>query len=307
MMRSRFDELEDAKQGINLSAYAAACGYQLDKRRSSRNSAYMRHPNGDRVVIARRPNGHFIFFTIGDDGTASGTIVDFVQAKLGPMSLGEVRKELRPWLGYSIEPPPAETYQHRIDVSERDTASVIAELGRMQIAHHHAYLRSRGIPDAVLQAPRFDGRVLIDERNNAVFPHGNGRGLCGFERKNRNFTGFAKKGQKAVWISNCFKGDTGTVVVESAIDALSHYVIVGDTTLRYYSVGGSPSQEALQILVELLATANLPVYGGFDADADGEKLYQGLQDAVAAAEKPTLEIQRLRPEAKDWNAQLTEK
>jgi hypothetical protein len=35
------DELEDFKSAINLTEYAAAKGYVLDKRASSRNSALM--------------------------------------------------------------------------------------------------------------------------------------------------------------------------------------------------------------------------------------------------------------------------
>ena len=53
------DELERFKTAINLTEYAASQGYQLDKRASSRNSVVMRHPAGDKVVIAR--NDNFLF------------------------------------------------------------------------------------------------------------------------------------------------------------------------------------------------------------------------------------------------------
>jgi hypothetical protein len=38
------DELESFKTNINLTEYAAASGYRLDRKASSRNSAVMVHP-----------------------------------------------------------------------------------------------------------------------------------------------------------------------------------------------------------------------------------------------------------------------
>ena len=46
-------ELDQFKTSINLSEFAAARGYALDRRASSVNSAVMRHPDGDKIVIAR--------------------------------------------------------------------------------------------------------------------------------------------------------------------------------------------------------------------------------------------------------------
>jgi len=91
------DELEDFKTHINLSEYAAAQGYVLDRKASSRNSAVMRSPAGDKIVIARGSDRHWIFFSVRDD-LDNGSIIDFVQ-KRQHCKLGGVRQELRPWLG----------------------------------------------------------------------------------------------------------------------------------------------------------------------------------------------------------------
>lgn len=57
---------------------------------------------------------------------------------------------------------------------------------RMQDASMHPYLEAqRAIPAALLQNDRFAGRVRIDARGNAVFPHFDQEGLCGFKIKNR--------------------------------------------------------------------------------------------------------------------------
>ena len=47
------DELEQFKTRVNLSEFAASRGFKLDRLESSRNSAVMRHPDGDKIIIAR--------------------------------------------------------------------------------------------------------------------------------------------------------------------------------------------------------------------------------------------------------------
>ena len=50
-MQRRPEELEDFKSRINLSEYAAACGYRLDRKASSRNSAVMVRSQGIRSSL----------------------------------------------------------------------------------------------------------------------------------------------------------------------------------------------------------------------------------------------------------------
>ena len=70
---------------------------------------------------------------------------------------------------------------------------------RMANAQRFPYLEhERGVPAAVLLAPRFAGRLRIDSRGNTVFPHFDTAGLCGYEIKNCGFTGFAAGGQKGL-------------------------------------------------------------------------------------------------------------
>jgi hypothetical protein len=100
------DELERFKTAINLTEYAASQGYQLDKRASSRNSVVMRDPVGDKVVIARDEDQHWIYFSVRDD-TDNGSIIDFIQHRRRS-SLAEVRRELRPWIGGTVPRPALE-------------------------------------------------------------------------------------------------------------------------------------------------------------------------------------------------------
>jgi hypothetical protein len=52
----------------------------------------------------------------------------------------------------------------------------------------------------VLQSPRFAGRLKVDFRSNAIFPHADKDGPCGYEIKNKGFTGFARGGEKGLWL-----------------------------------------------------------------------------------------------------------
>ncbi|MCP4899415.1 MAG: DUF3991 domain-containing protein, partial [bacterium] len=241
-------ELEEFKSSINLTEYAASLGYLMDRRASSRNSVVMRHGNGDKIVIARGHDAHWIYFSVRDD-TDNGTIVDFVQHRKG-CKLGGVRQELRPWIGQgsSILRPPVESYAPSVTPSSKDRARVVLEYERMHPVTRHPYLeQERGIPSAVLGSPRFAGKVRMDARANAVFPHTDKDGLAGYEIKNRNFTGFPKGGEKGLWFSAARKGDRCLVIAESAIDAISYAILHPEKGTRYASIGGrmNPNQPEL--------------------------------------------------------------
>jgi hypothetical protein len=60
-------ELEAFKNGIDLRAYAASHGYALDSRESWRGCAVMRHSVGDKIIIKRDSDGHYVYFSVRDD------------------------------------------------------------------------------------------------------------------------------------------------------------------------------------------------------------------------------------------------
>ena len=70
---------------------------------------------------------------------------------------------------------------------------------------------------------------------NAIFPHEDEHGLCGFEKRNRNFKGFADLGEKGLWTSNVFPEDRRLVIGESAIDCISHAALFPCAHARYAS------------------------------------------------------------------------
>ncbi|HLJ45447.1 MAG TPA: DUF3991 domain-containing protein [Bryobacteraceae bacterium] len=190
-------ELENFKR-IDLRAYAASRGYQLDKRDSWRGSAVMRNAHGDKIVIRRASDGHYEYFSVRDDND-NGSIIDFVQNR-DRVSIGVVRKILRPWIG---APPVTIPIFPPLQKTRKDRMRVEAEFAKMHDAPRHPYLENeRSLPASLLESDRFAGRIRTDARGNAIFPHFDADGLCGFEIKNRSFTGFAAGGSKGLWLSH---------------------------------------------------------------------------------------------------------
>jgi hypothetical protein len=126
----------------------------------------------------------------------------------------------------------------------------------------HLYLElERALPSALLTEARFAGRVRVDDRGNAIFPHFDAEGLSGYEIKNTGFTGYASGGSKALWLSHEQPEDNRFVVTESAIDALSHAVLFPDDHARYASIGGKPNPQQPELIRAAVARMGLSIAG----------------------------------------------
>jgi len=304
-------ELESFKTNIDLRSYAAGQGFQLDRKESWRGTSVMRHPvSHDKVIIKRGMDGHYVYFSVRDDRD-NGSIIDFVQFRQG-LSLGAVRKELRPWIGQPPVPVPVFPALHK---TARDQVKVEAAYVQMQdAATGHPYLeRERALPGALLALDRFAGRIRLEPCDkaafpNAIFPHFDQKGLCGYEVKNtRGFTGFASGGTKGLWLSHELPDDQRLVFCESAIDALSHAVLFPDNRARYASIGGKPNPQQPELV--RAAAARMPVdseiVAAMDNDADGVKLADVVRKAVGLTGRLDLRFTLQEPFGfKDWNDQL---
>jgi hypothetical protein len=120
----------------------------------------MRHPDGDKIIIARNQSGHWVYFSVKDEAD-SGSIVDFIQNRTD-QNLGQVRQALRAWRGNGL---PVTSYAPQVERSHKDRGRIVAMYQRMQIlTRSHAYLEERGIPGAILTNPRFADRIRTDSR-----------------------------------------------------------------------------------------------------------------------------------------------
>lgn len=309
MIQNNTDEIARFKLEINLVEYAESKGYVKDKRESSRCSTLMRMggvPGADKIIIATDQDGHGIYCSVRDDSD-NGTIIDFVQKRLG-LNLGQVRKELRPWVGASptIERKPEADRPAKPTPSTVDIQNALIVFNQFSpAAGEQVYLEDeRGITTATLKDPRFINRIRIDAMGNAVFPHYDRNGFCGFELKNDGFTGFSKGGVKALWQSSNLGDASKIVICEGTIDALSHAQMFPDPDCAYVSTAGTPSKEQLELIQALLIDAHgrgVEVVIGTDNDDGGDKLAEKIQDLTP------VQLERHLPKktGDDWNQQLT--
>jgi Toprim-like len=297
-------ELDTFKKAIDLRTYAASQGFELDRKESWRGSAVMRHPNGEKIIVKLdQKDAHYVYFSVHNDRD-NGSIIDFVQNRQN-LSIGAVRKELRSWIGL---PPTSVPSFIPLQATSRDRMKVEAAYSKTKDAPSHPYLEEiRSLPSSLLLSERFLGRVRIDGKGNAIFPHFDGEGLSGFEMKNKGFTGFSTGGTKGIWLSRSFPDDRTLVFSESAIDSLSHATLFPDDRARYASVGGKLNPQQPELI--RAAIARMPVdseiVSAMDADEDGRKLAEVVRKACELTGRGDLHFSVQEPFGfKDWNDQL---
>lgn len=297
-------ELERFKTGINLTEYLASQGYERDARESSRGSIVMRHAaTGDKVVVRRNPNQHWVYFSVRDDND-NGTILDYVMLRRG-LSLGQVRRELRPWIGTAKPQVRIEAYCPEVPEQGTDLAAVEAAWAAALEVESSVYLNTRGLRREILSDWRIRGTWREDARKNALFAHTDGERLTGYEVKNRDWTAFAASGTRSLWRSKTRSDDTRLVFTESAIDALSYHALKPDPSTRYASTGGTLGKIQCELLREAIAV--MPegawVVLAFDNDGPGERAAATVRELV-----PGVNYIRAAPKsAKDWNEVLERK
>jgi hypothetical protein len=308
ILMNQESELEVFKTKIDMRQFAVSLGYQVDGRESWRGSTVLRR-GADKIVVKRNRNGHYVFFSVRDDSD-NGTLIDFLQRRQN-LSLGAVRQILRPWIGRSATPPQFP----ELEPTSSDRMRVESQYRRMDNAQRYPYLeQERCLPAVVLSSPRFAGRVRIDRRGNTVFPHFDAAGLCGYEIKNRGFTGFASGGEKGLWFSHTCPHDQRLILAESAIDALSHAALFPDTEdqTRYASLGGKPNSKQpglLQATIAMLPEGS-EILAAFDADEAGRVLVEVVRRAVANVASRTGRVDLIfqthlpAQEGDDWNQVL---
>jgi hypothetical protein len=294
------NELDQIKR-INIADYLVSQGYTPNKAKSSKNALCYDHSNGDRLIVGTDANsGHSVYYSVRDDAD-NGTIIDLIQKRQG-LNLGQVRKELRPWIGRGPLDRPEIQPQPRPEPTTKDRAAQARGLAACErVGNHHEYLERRGISPETLK--HFRKRIFTDNRGNAIFPHFDAAGVSGLEIKNTRFTGFSKAGEKGLWLSGPTDSER-LVICKSAIDCVSHYQLDHKNPLRektlYVSTAGRMSPEAKQNLQTLLDKyPDAEIVAGFDADADGDKYTGELQEMASERE-----ITRHRPKFKDWNEEL---
>jgi len=206
----REEELERFKTDINLVEYALSQGYALDKNKSSQNCIVLKSNQGDKILVGiDNTDQHYFYYSITDNND-SGSIIDFVQ-KRKKLNLGEVRQELRSYIGRSST--PTHTFKETtLKPTSKDRHKVLAQFENMEVSVNHPYLNQRGITQETISHPRFKDKIYSDSKGNVIFPHLDREGICGYEIRSQQFKGFSEGGTKGLWVSVASQDDNKLVV-----------------------------------------------------------------------------------------------
>jgi hypothetical protein len=283
----------------DLRQYAASLGFSIDKRESSRACTVMRR-DGEKIIVTRKSDGVFTYWS-PHDTEDRGTVIDLIQRRTG-RSLGQVRAELRTWSGSPVPVLP----DLAASVGDRD--AVRRRYERMSVVARHRFLEEeRGIPAEALGNPRWSGLIRTDGRHgNAVFGHRDEEGICGYEERNTGWKRFSAGGVKGLFLSRCFDWDRRLYVCESAIDAISLFVLLNDPDGRFASLGGQPTRRQCELLAAAFRAmpAGSQVVAAMDADKAGHALSDRVRKVFeeVAASRTDLSFKSTEPVgAKDWN------
>ena len=148
--------------------------------------------------------------------------------------------------------------------------------------------------------PRFADTFRQDASGNVVFPHRDRSGMCGYELRRKCFKAFGAGTKKGLWLTNGAGTADNILIVESAIDAMSHYQLHGGDS-AYCSLGGTPSNLQKDLLIGLMIKADIrgaAVYSAVDNDRAGHVLHELIQQLTPVRRD------RLTPVAGDWNEDL---
>jgi hypothetical protein len=319
-MLERESELDAFKQ-VNLTVIAAAHGYEVVRKKSTRASVLM--SSGSDKILVSKQGAHYVYCSVFDP-QSQGTAIDFAQKVIEPeCSMGRVRQLLRPFLsaGYlaDVQSRFASSVAKKIEPSQVDLEAVANRFGQFQpVAGHHKYLCDvRGVPAELLTSKRLEGRVYqCPRRGTVIFPHygspdgvSNERCLTGYEIKGEGISLFAKAARKGLFTSNAFKGDKQLVIAESGLDAISYLACRGDQGTRLVSIAGrlNPTQPALiRSAVERLGRGDVIV--AVDNDKAGDEFCETLERIVKTADAAVLfRIDRPLKRGADWNDVVLEK
>jgi hypothetical protein len=192
-----------------------------------------------------------------------------------------------------------------------DALRAIAEWDRANITTRSAFLeKARGIDSTTLGSDRFRGTFRVDERQNAVFPYRTQEGLVGIERRNRppaegqkSFKLYTAGGVPGIWTPNTTPTDTRLVVVESPIDAMSHWQMLPpqlQAVTRYAAIRQGFKEADLGALIDAMPSGSA-IIAACDADRAGDD-YNALIRRLTPDDR--ISVVEVPPVGKDWNDAL---
>lgn len=291
-------ELEDLRRLVDCRAVLESAGWTLDRAQSSQNAAKYRGGSAQIVIVTHQGKGWFD--PLSD---ARGDVFALAQHLWGG-SFGQARKALRPLAGTVPTMVPKEHLHANGPLQAVNVPRAWAQARRLAPGSQGwAYLtEARGLPAATLNRA-IQADVLREGIYGTVWAlHRAKEGEpCGWEMRGPHYKGFSKGGGKALFWMSELESARRVAVTESAIDALSLATLEDwPPGTAYVSTGGGFGARTAEVMGALVPAASRLV-AATDQDQGGELLAERL---CGIAKVCCAGFGRLRPQAKDWNAQL---
>ncbi|QKG59053.1 toprim domain-containing protein (plasmid) [Hymenobacter sp. BRD128] len=279
-------ELDHFKRDIDLVRYATERhGYTVTAE-GKNGQWHNLEKGGEKLLVSSGKGQEYPLYKNLHDERDAGTIIEFAQARgegrNGPgLNLGEVRKELRTYLGevgpeVAARPVPLQFPERQqapaLPLSgseeERREALIRQVLGADRGLTDRSYLHSRHITNETIDNPAFQQRIFTSQENkhhNTAFPYYNETGIAQVSSKNqepgapkwdRFIEGMPKEG---VWVSKPTEGPNTKVdrivVSESPIDSLSYHQLnhrAGSPNTLYVATGGTPTEKQAELIQRII-------------------------------------------------------
>lgn len=306
------EELDRLKMTVKVVDMATALyGYAVDRKESiGQTTVLRREADNSKLLVRQGRHGWDEYKNLRTE--AQGSVLDFVQAEQG-CRLGQARQLLRQWL--RTDRPQDKDYRptaiaaaatgDNATADEPDRKRVKAILDAADWIPAPAYLSARGL-SASLADDRFTGCYRTNRNGVVMFPHRDHGGLSGYELRGIGADGerlkrFSKRGKNGLWASRNVATASLVVIVESAIDALSHGELFADWQAGYVSFAGEISFRQKPLLTGLInkaASRNVMIIVAVDNDRGGSKHFKTLCGLTSH------KLERMKPISKDWNDDL---
>ena len=288
-------ELQELRAQVDCRAVLEHAGRTLDGPESTRNAMKYRAGPAQIVIVTHDGRGWF-----DPLNNAKGDVIALAQHVWGG-SLGHARKALRPLAG--IAPILSPTVVTESVVPLNAPLSWARAGQPVRGSKGFAYLTDkRGLPASTIAKVVAEDAIREGICGTVWGAHRTAEGEpCGWEMRGPGYKGFSKGGRKTAFWTGEIRSASRVLVTESMIDALSLATLEGwPNRNAYVSTGGGFGPETAKLLGRLLPPTSR-IVAATDQGRGGDLLAKRI--AVLSNEIGS-SFSRLRPEAKDWNAQL---
>ena len=309
-MQAEDAELEQFRRGVNCAALLEGWSppWRLDRKESTRRALKYRREEGEVLIVNHDGRGWW-----DPQSTAKGDIFDLVQYLDPNLNFGQVRRELRRFVGVSPIFPSAFSGRAKNDPGAPIAARWMARPRLRCGSAVWAYLSgTRWLPARVLEAAQRPDILREGPYGSAWFAHrDDANAVTHVEIRGPGFKGSLRGGTKTLFrLSGGGPRHSRLVITEAPIDTLSVAAIEGiraDTL--YAATGGGMGPGTLQAIESLLGQmAEWPdalLAGATDANRAGERYAARHADLAAAA---GIAFERLAPPTgTDWNDVLVQR